>query len=187
MNESDFGREFSKQQQNQQQEFEQNRREYPLYSIIKSTMTKVTVLIIFLVTVVFVAIQNFDSTYLTDSFSLKNSGAECGNIGNLSGGDMPEDVRHRLRACAPERVVQLAALQQPEGALALLEVAAQKKHGPAARRIAEMYDPEHWSKQSSPFSQPNQRLAHTWYQRAESFGDPIASERLRRPIFATLR
>jgi hypothetical protein len=73
---------------------------------------------------------------------------------------------------------QFAVDGQLDSALVLWETAAQRRHGPSARAIAEMYDPRLSGQRSSPFSQPNVTFAQKWYARAADYGDAVAQAQL---------
>ncbi len=61
---------------------------------------------------------------------------------------------------------------------ALMRELANGGYGPAALGLAEMYDPLHWSADTSPFSRPNPTKAREWYRRASESGMTEASGRL---------
>jgi serine/threonine-protein kinase len=92
----------------------------------------------------------------------------------------------RLNAGTPPPVEDLWALAQGllkgrrlDQAFALLRELANTGHGPAAFALAEMYDPLHWSNDSSPFSRPNGAKARDWYRRAADAGMQEADARLK--------
>ena len=95
-------------------------------------------------------------------------------------------AQERLNAGSPPPAEQLWALAQGllkerrlDQAFALMRELANGGHGPAAFGLAEMYDPLHWSKDSSPFSKPNGAKARDWYRRAAEAGVPGADARLK--------
>jgi TPR repeat protein len=92
----------------------------------------------------------------------------------------------RLSAGRPPPVEDLWALAQGllkgrrlDPAFALMRELANAGHGPAAFALAEMYDPLHWSNDSSPFSKPNGAKARDWYRRAADAGMQEADVRLK--------
>jgi eukaryotic-like serine/threonine-protein kinase len=73
----------------------------------------------------------------------------------------------------------LRAAGRLDQCFALARELANAGFGPAALMLAEMYDPLHWSKESSPFSRPNAAKARDWYGRAAESGMAEAGERLK--------
>jgi serine/threonine-protein kinase len=97
-----------------------------------------------------------------------------------------EQTQELLRSGRPpsrEETWRLAQALRESGRLdqsfALVRELANGGYGPAALGLAEMYDPLHWSADTSPFSRPNPTKAREWYQRASESGVPEANERLR--------
>jgi len=51
------------------------------------------------------------------------------------------------------------------------KAATEEKHVEAMKRIAEMYDPTFWSKETSPIAEPNWETANWWWEMAGNTGD----------------
>ncbi len=67
---------------------------------------------------------------------------------------------------------------KPDISLVFWEEAWRKNHGPSARAIGEMLDPNIWGTQPSAFTKPSVDDARKWYQRAVGEGDIDAAAAL---------
>jgi serine/threonine-protein kinase len=102
---------------------------------------------------------------LDDAFALAQQ--------RIAAGDPPS----RPQTWALLQALRRAGQQDP--AFALARELARSGDGPAAFLIAEMYDPLHWSPETSPFSRPNEGKATEWYRRAADAGVADASASLK--------
>ncbi|MBP2295259.1 hypothetical protein [Azospirillum rugosum] len=104
----------------------------------------------------------------------------CGPVA-FQGYNLTPQALATLKQCRAEQIFDLAQKhrsEQPQQALILFELSAQANHAPAARAIAEMYDPATWSRDTSPFPKPNEALALRWYRTAETLGETGVRERI---------
>lgn len=73
---------------------------------------------------------------------------------------------------------ELLSHERTDEAFALFRQLGAAGHGPSALAVGEMYDPQLWNEEHSPFSQPNPRQAERWYKRALDQGTDGARRRL---------
>ncbi|WP_293324148.1 hypothetical protein [Parvibaculum sp.] len=134
-----------------------------------------------LVAVIVVAFAVHVSAY--DQWSCAPAVRAMGLASKSSAGDMQCELEKLDIAGLPPS--ELYALgndymqrKKPNMSLVLWEEGWRKGHGPSARAIGEMLDPNLWGTQPSAFTKPNAQDSRKWYERAVKNGDVSAQARL---------